>query len=86
MAAGRAAAKAGVPVANDEAQAAWLEVAKRVANGDRENLSCPVRHDGYLVVRWIPFQVGGGGEYQMRCPECGAENFLLVRDTGPGQE
>jgi hypothetical protein len=73
-------------VVNDEVRAAWLEVANRVSRGERENLLCPVRRDGYLVIRWIPFTGGGGGEYQVRCPECGAENFLLMRDAGPGQE
>lgn len=76
---------AGEDSVNDETRAAWLDVARRVGHGERENLLCPVRRDDYLVIRWIPFQgEGGGGEYQLRCPKCGAENSLLIRSSAGG--
>ena len=78
-------AKAKVAAVNEEAWARWLEVARRVYNGERgENLLCPDHQDGYLEVRWVPAEDGVGGEYWLRCPVCGASNEMLVRHRRPG--
>jgi hypothetical protein len=73
-----------VAAVNEEVRARWLDAARRVDDGERENLLCPEHQDGYLEVRWVPAQDGVGGEYWLRCPACGAGNELLVRHRRPG--
>jgi hypothetical protein len=67
-----------VAAVSDESRSGWLEAARRVSRGDRDNLLCPERQDGYLEVRWVPFDDESGGEYWLRCPNCEARNEILV--------
>jgi len=43
-------------------------------------MTCPQDQDGALVVEWIGFPSGPGGEWWLQCPACGAQNFLLDRE------
>lgn len=50
-----------------------------MGNGEREGIRCPEREDDDIEVTWIPIAKDGGrGEYLLRCPTCGAVNFMLV--------
>ncbi|WP_410631251.1 hypothetical protein [Amycolatopsis sp. cmx-4-83] len=60
---------------------AWIEAAKRVSEGAREELRCPENDDDFLAVEWLPNPGGVGGEYRLHCPSCGAENWILKRLT-----
>lgn len=54
----------------------WLDVARRVANGQTEGLRCPENDDDLLMVEWISGPHPGEGEYRLYCPTYGAQNFL----------
>lgn len=57
-------------------RAAWIEAASRVTAGDWKEIPCPENEDDFLEVDWIPGPLSGSGEYHMRCPSCGAENWI----------
>ncbi|RDI59035.1 hypothetical protein [Nocardia pseudobrasiliensis] len=61
----------------------WIDAAKRVGNGELEGIRCPENGDDFLEVTWIPGP-GDTGEYRLRCPTCGAENFLRTT-RAPGR-
>jgi len=63
---------------------AWIEAAQRVLAGDTAGIRCPVRDDAEVRVEWLP-ALGGGGEFHLACPECGAENYILVQ-ARPGTD
>jgi uncharacterized C2H2 Zn-finger protein len=57
----------------------WIEAAKSVARDPRSPIRCPVADDADLVVEWLPASGDSGrGEIMLRCPACGAVNYLLV--------
>jgi hypothetical protein len=58
-------------------RANWLAVAEPVSAGETSGLRCPERDDDFLDVDWLPGPSTGTGEYRVRCPTCGAENFVL---------
>ncbi len=64
---------------SDTSRSRWLDAAKRVLAGERDNLLCPEHGDDNLLVQWIPFESETGGEYWLHCPCCGAQNFILKR-------
>lgn len=53
----------------------WIEAAKRVGAGELAGIRCPENCDDFLEIDWIQGP-GETGEYRMRCPSCGAVNFL----------
>ncbi len=55
--------------------ARWTDAAKRISNGQLEEIRCPENVDDFLKVTWIP-SPGDTREYRLRCPTCEAENFL----------
>jgi hypothetical protein len=59
---------------------AWLAVAQRVLAGETSGLRCPVCDHAALKIEWLPTGDGTGGEYHLRCDNCGAENFVLKRE------
>jgi hypothetical protein len=61
----------------DDASKRWIEAGRLVAKGRREGLRCPENGDDDLVVEWLPV-AAGRGEFLLRCPRCGARNFVLV--------
>lgn len=64
-----------------ESSRRWIDVMKRFAAGERDDLLCPANEDAYLKWGWIPSPEEGTGEYRLYCPGCGAQNFLLKRDN-----
>jgi len=63
-----------------ESRDRWLAAAKAVVEGSLTGYRCPENDDADLRSEWIPFSDGGGGgEYRVYCPSCGAENYVLVR-------
>ena len=40
----------------------WIEAAKRIVDGDRDGILCPQNQDDILLVEWLPFSSGEGGE------------------------
>lgn len=59
----------------------WIEAAQRAVAGDTVGLRCPENDDGELEVEWIPIE-DDIGEYRLVCPECGSENYVLIRLSG----
>ena len=57
----------------------WIEAAKRIVDGDRDGILCPQNQDDILLVEWLPFSSGEGGEWWLHCPTCKAGEFALVR-------
>ena len=57
----------------------WIAAAARVIDGDWNGIRCPENDDDYLDIEWIPGPMSGFGEYRLRCPSCGVENW--VRET-----
>jgi len=56
---------------------AWIAAGVAVARGERSGLRCPENDDDVLDVRWLPGPAAGGaGEWRLRCPTCGAQNFV----------
>ena len=55
-----------------------MEAAMRVLDGDWSGLRCPENDDDFLDVEWIAGSTSGSGEYWLRCPRCGAENFVRM--------
>jgi hypothetical protein len=33
----------------------WIEAAKRIADGHRDEILCPQNQDDILLVEWLPF-------------------------------
>lgn len=62
-----------------ESSRRWIEVAKRFAAGERDDLLCPVNEDAYLKWEWLPAAEDGTGEYRLHCPGCGAQTFILKK-------
>jgi hypothetical protein len=67
-------------MADRDSRARWLEAARMVVAGNRQGMRCPENQDGDLEVIWAGFHDQPGGEYWLRCPECGAHNEILIRD------
>jgi hypothetical protein len=63
---------------------AWIVLASQLfeANCLPEAVVCPVCGVAGMDVRWLS-NGADGGELQLRCPACGAENFALSR-SAPG--
>jgi hypothetical protein len=55
---------------------AWIEAARRGEAGDWKEIPCPENDDDFLEVDWFPGPISGSGEYRIRCPSCGAENWI----------
>jgi hypothetical protein len=72
------APKRGGEGAIDMSPRAWTEVASEVLAGNLASLKCPVCALA-LDVEWLPFDDGMGGEFRIRCRNCGAETFVLKR-------
>ena len=49
----------------EESLRRWIEVMKKFAAGERDNLLCPVNEDCYLKWEWIPAPGTGTGEYRL---------------------
>jgi hypothetical protein len=63
-----------------EAGRRWIDAAIRWSRDDnRDGILCPQNQDDILLVEWLPFSSGEGGEWWFHCPTCKAENFALVR-------
>ena len=64
------------------AREAWVEAGRQAIEAGTVDVECPENSDGALRLEWIPANAGDGneGEYRIWCPECGAQNFVLVRD------
>jgi DNA-directed RNA polymerase subunit RPC12/RpoP len=60
---------------------AWIEVAKQVLAGNTAGLKCPICGHDALDVEWLPFDDGTGGEFRIRCRNCGAQNFVLKHNV-----
>jgi hypothetical protein len=63
----------------------WIDAAKRAVAGDAGPIRCPENADADLAVTWLPASEAdpeGRGEYRLRCPDCGAESYLLVSRRG----
>lgn len=55
---------------------AWIRAAICVSAGDRQKILCPEHEDDFLVIEWLSGGTGGAGEYWLRCPTCGAQNWI----------
>ncbi len=62
---------------------AWIDAAKKVGAGQFDGIRCPENDDDFLEVTWISGP-GKSGEYRLRCPSCGAVNFMRMAH-GPVQ-
>jgi hypothetical protein len=61
-----------------ERRGAWIELANRVINGDRDDLRCPENDDDFMDVEWITVSNGQAGEYWIHCRSCRAETHVRV--------
>jgi hypothetical protein len=64
-------------VSEFERRARWLHVARELRDNPDAVIACPERTDGFLTVeRLHPDALGHGGEFYVRCPACGVEQYL----------
>ncbi len=59
----------------------WIDAGIMVTGSPSELIRCPENDDDYLVITWIPSQTPGKGEFHLKCPTCGADNYVLVDKT-----
>ena len=69
-----------------ERRARWLRATRDLAAAENVVVECPENRDGVLLVEWIPAPAGTGGEYYVRCPACGVEDYLPVTRRAGGDD
>jgi hypothetical protein len=58
----------------------WIDATKQVAAGNWDDIRCPAKDDDFLEIQVSEWRSGPDAptmyEYRLRCPRCGAENFM----------
>lgn len=58
----------------------WIDATKHVADGRWDDIRCPANDDAFLEIELSEWcsdpEQPTMNEYRLRCPRCGAENFM----------